>query len=177
MSKELLYTAISRGTRYEYVNIVERQPRYRPVTRPISMQVKSKPPVLLSARIYEIRFHDDSRYIGQTCKSLEERFDEHKKNPTNAVVAQLLQEGEATIRELLAFKYRMSVSVKEEGSDEQQDMQEVYLGVLNVEEQFIQRALKAGVTLRNDKHCARIIAAKPAKKDCKNECRENQDHA
>jgi hypothetical protein len=104
MGKELVYTAISRGTKLDYVNIVTKQSRYAAAKRQESLVVKSKKPALETGRIYQINFSNGAKYIGQTQLSLEERLAEHRRSPTNDAVAAAMT-SDATIELLLEFKY------------------------------------------------------------------------
>lgn len=134
MSSEILYTAMSRGTRREYVHIVsKRQDVYSDSYRPSCIQVKARPVMLHIARIYRIDLSDGTSYIGETKQTLDERFSEHKTHPTNGAMATALDDA-ATIHLLEEFKY----------ADEKQ--------VFATEEHHIVRALAKGHKLLNVKH-------------------------
>ena len=106
MSADVLYTAMSRGTKREFVHIVsKRGGRYYESSRADSVLVRHEPIKMKTARIYRIDLGDGGVYIGKTTKTLEERFAEHKLSPTNDDMALALDD-RATIRLVEEFQYK-----------------------------------------------------------------------
>jgi predicted GIY-YIG superfamily endonuclease len=106
MSADVLYTAMSRGTKREYVHLVSKKSgRYYESSRADSVLVAHEPIKMKTGRIYRIDLSDGSVYIGKTIQTLEERFEEHKKNPTNEGMTLALDE-RATIRLVEEFQYK-----------------------------------------------------------------------
>jgi len=94
MTRNLLYTAISRATRLEDVFIagadydkVYRWDDYSSKVKELSTAVSVK-----VGRIYRITMDDGYTYIGQTTKLLNERLEEHHRNPVNAEMEKHLNE-------------------------------------------------------------------------------------
>jgi GIY-YIG catalytic domain len=147
MTKDVMYTALSRATKKSNVHVVEKRGWKYPINRRMtSIEINLEPIKLKTGRIYRIRLSNGCEYIGKTVKTLEERLAEHKASPTNEQMKAALDES-ATIELVQEFKYR----------DERQ--------LLSAEESCIAQALERGARLLNDKHNkpAAAAAQTPAK--------------
>lgn len=88
MSKDELYTALSRGRKREYVHVVrKRNHAYVPTWRKVSIPTTVATVKLHQGLVYRIEFADGKAYIGQTVKPIQERFLEHINTPTNKMMA------------------------------------------------------------------------------------------
>lgn len=151
MNRNLLYTAMSRGTALEKVHLVSKsEKRYARAAREPSLQAKSKAVELKDGHIYCITFSDGTKYVGQTDRTVEERFKEHKESPTNEEVKKRL-DGRETIETLSSFKFSGKASID------------------TAEKRWIARMLANGHTLCNVQHNrpAAAVPAKSAKKEAK----------
>ncbi|RYF12412.1 MAG: hypothetical protein EOO42_20140, partial [Flavobacteriales bacterium] len=144
MSSDVLYTAMSRGTRRELVHIVtKRDCVYSENTRCQSIQHVLHTANLKQGTIYEITLSNGMYYIGKTNKTIQERLNEHIMNPTNEAMAAGLNE-HATIKEIETFYYKSEKTFRQ------------------IEEQHIKIALNNGLILANVQHCNKAPAT-PAK--------------
>lgn len=88
MDKKQLYTALSRTTKYDYVNMEEGNLRYYVRENHNIIERKAKHTEYKNAKIYQIKFEDDSNliYVGSTIQTLEERLKEHLDITKNSVI-------------------------------------------------------------------------------------------
>ncbi len=145
MTLELLYTAISRGTRLAYVHVVSCAARpYQPIRRSASITVELAKPVKHVGRVYCITLSDGSMYIGKTTKSLQERLREHLMSPTNASMAGALdRSAKIDVLEEITYTHEDALS--------------------KLERRYIESALSSGVRLLNVQHAkeASVVEEKP----------------
>jgi len=105
MSWNELYTAISRAKRIEDVGLEvppgtfhkrDRQPQYSREVHPGGEDAKK-------TVIYRLTDHKGNTYVGETTRTLEERFEEHKTKPTCAKMKKWLNENEVKAEQLFEF--------------------------------------------------------------------------
>ena len=132
MNLNIVYTAISRSTKFDYVHIVGdiKKRYYKPslTTECYELNIYSK---LRKGIIYKISGEGWS-YYGKTLQTLEERYKEHLEKPTNDEMAEKLK-GEHKIEEL------SNIYVK----DDKQ--------LCQIEDEYINHFIKAGENLLNVK--------------------------
>jgi AAA domain len=104
MTKDLLYTAMSRGVSKDKVHIVDANEVYIDSNRPECVFEDPKKVELKTGRIYKMTFDDGTKYIGKTIQTLEERLEEHKASPPNAEVRKRINEN-TTIELVEEFLY------------------------------------------------------------------------
>ena len=105
MSYNCLYTAVSRGTCIGNVHIVGLKDKYRREVPKVSAPIVLKKISLKTGHIYRIRAGEQT-YIGQTTKTIEERFEEHKEKPANKALGEALANfPDATIELIESFKF------------------------------------------------------------------------
>jgi len=94
-----LYTALSRGTRLEYVHFSPNEKLYKKVKPTIKSSILTQTPKkMMKGLIYRITDPDQSFiYIGSTTTSLVQRFEQHKKKPTSKRMAQVINNEGVTI--------------------------------------------------------------------------------
>lgn len=93
MTKQEMYTALSRGRRLEDVHFDYTDRRFilavpKKDAKLINISVENE--MYKKGKIYRIT-DGDQYYIGSTCKELKERFSEHKDKPVNKNMQQLLE--------------------------------------------------------------------------------------
>ena len=85
MDKKMVYTAISRTTKWEYVHVAKALSNKRYSNREYKHKtLKTYVTEYSKGKIYKITFDEGKIYIGQTCKELSERLKEHindKRSP------------------------------------------------------------------------------------------------
>jgi hypothetical protein len=145
MPADVLYTAMSRGTKKEYIHIVsKKKTSYYETYRSMSIETKCNTVNLKQGRIYRIKLSNGSIYIGKTNKSIEERFAEHKSNPTNEDMLHGLDEL-ATIKLVEEFFYKDEKTFRD------------------TEAFHIARAIAKGFTLANKQLNTKASKEKPIK--------------
>lgn len=142
MSWDVLYTALSRGTKRAHVHVVTKSNEpYERTWRKVSVLTKLAPHEVHRGTIYEILLENGRRYIGQVSdRSADDRLCEHIASPTNKAMRKYLTPL-ATVRVLAEFNYIEKATIN------------------RVEEQYIKAAIERGVELANVQH---NTAKKPA---------------
>lgn len=86
MDKKLIYTAITRGTKFSNIHSdISTKKVYKniiPDNKEFSTEKGGK---YANGKIYEIKFSNDKYYIGITTKSITQRFEKHKKDKHSPV--------------------------------------------------------------------------------------------
>ena len=108
MSRNELYTAISRGICIDYIHIdkLREGVYYSDSERTIEHSIKR--PTFKTGRIYRIVFSDGTDYIGKTEKTLDERLAEHRLKPTNAKMREAFASNTYSIELLDEFIFTSS---------------------------------------------------------------------
>jgi hypothetical protein len=146
MTRNDLYTAVSRTTKWEYigVDIRKHQSEYLPVEYPfVCRTIEPRKKEVAEGVIYEKRFTENGKlfYIGRT-NDEEKREAEHKRNPTSPEMA-----------EALGKPYTTTVVARYMCTTKQLD---------KLETEMIRRALRNGEDLLNKKKVA--VAKREEKK-------------
>lgn len=139
MSRNVLYTAMSRGVKASDLHIEKlRSVAYQwDVEKHITLELEK--PLLQEGSIYEVSLADGSAYIGQTTgRDIEERLQEHIAHPTNQAMALALALGGASIRLLDSFLYEKKRTIDE------------------VEKEWIERR---AVEVRLLNHCHNVVVS------------------
>lgn len=89
MDKKMLYTALSRTHKFEFIhlNFKDLKTKYKYRGQPIIELVNSKFNSLFkNGKIYEVSFkHSNKLYIGSTCDDLQTRLEQHLKDSKSRV--------------------------------------------------------------------------------------------
>lgn len=135
MSWEVLYTAISRGTKRCHVHVVTKSDEpYRLMSRRVSVPTKLSPHKVQRGTIYDVSLENGMHYIGQVSnRDPDVRLSEHIANPTNKTMRKYITPA-ATVRVLAEFNYITQATIN------------------RVEEQCIKAAIERGVLLANVQH-------------------------
>jgi predicted GIY-YIG superfamily endonuclease len=143
LTADILYTAISRGTKRKYVHIVGfGEGPFEVPERPLVIETNLQQVELKWGYIYRVDLSDGSVYIGETEKEPEERLEQHRAHPANPEMAALLDDS-ATVTTLARFLFSDKARLRAQ------------------EEKHIAQALNAGLLLRNVKHNRPAKAVEP----------------
>jgi hypothetical protein len=86
MNKKLFYTAMTRATKFKNIHIDGVQKEFTTDAKPDDYEkLCDKGGKYKNGKVYEIDFQDGTYYVGKTCKSIEKRFEGHKKDPHSPV--------------------------------------------------------------------------------------------
>ena len=167
MSMNEMYTAISRSSKYEHVNIVDvrdkytkDKPRFGPWSKAGAMMMPLKKIEYITGRIYKITKPEcDQFYIGSTTRELSERLKEHIECPVNGLMAEFMKDASPVI-ELLEETF---VPAGAQGHGHERALEEIentyivrYNPPLNIKNKKPERAKNIKVQRVEEKHITKF---------------------
>jgi hypothetical protein len=130
MTRDVLYTGLSRGTALENIHLVSKRPGVYPLPiRQASILCSIKKQSVERGTIYCIKLTNGMSYVGQTTRTIAERFAEHQLKPITVMKGHL--EG-ATIQELESFNFTEKKTLNEREKYWTNKMQDLLGDVANI---------------------------------------------
>ena len=111
MSRNELYTAISRGVTMDKIHIDRLRTGVYYSDRETTLEHRVKKPVFRTGRIYRIVFSDGTDYIGKTESSLDDRLKQHRLKPTSAKMREAFENNSFKIELLDEFIFTSSTTL------------------------------------------------------------------